>query len=181
MSSLFVSGSVNISGTYKINGEDIATEKFNNKITGDLEFLENKVMHGSISGSKEDGTHILKLKSEKVVVDGALEVDGDPYRGPLSVTTAEQATGEKFLGREVYIKGWEGEVPVGNMVSSFFPNPNCCIVSYGSDTTREIATDRTPISYIHEQDVFRRDANLGLYFNSTRRPWVRVWVKYTHE
>jgi hypothetical protein len=90
MSTLFVSGSVNISGTYKINGEE-------------------------------------------------------PYQKKENITTAEQATGEKFLGRDVYVKGWEGILTgLDTIVSNFFPTTACRLVSWGGDR-QQIATSQVPI------------------------------------
>jgi hypothetical protein len=182
MSSLFVSGSVNISGTYKINGEDIATGTFDNKITGDLEFLENKITHGSISGRKEDGTHILKLKSEKVVVDVALEVDGTAYKGPLSVTTDEEASGEKLFGRDVYVKGYEGEIAANNStINNFFPSADCRIVGVGGDNEL-FDGSRLPFPHTTNQYLYQNGQALAVKITTARFPsFARFWVKYTHE
>jgi hypothetical protein len=126
MSTLFVSGSVNISGTYKINGEE-------------------------------------------------------PYQRKVNITTSEQATGEKFLGRDVYVKGWEGPFPSSSIITDFFPNPACCVFDYGGDSARDYETDRAPFPYVGEQGIFRRNRDLGLRFANNTKSNIRLWVKYTKE
>jgi hypothetical protein len=186
MTALNVNGSLNITGQYKINGEIINTtgcvcEKFDNKITGGLQFLENSVMQGTISGLKEDGISSLKLKQGNVIVDGDLVVDGAAYKGPISVTTDEQATGEKFLWKDVYIKGWQGDAPTDDTIANFFPCVTCCIVSYGGDSLHTNGA-RCPFPYSSIKNLYRTNRNLFLWFSTIEgRTDVRIWVKYTHE
>jgi hypothetical protein len=134
MSTLFVSGSVNISGTYKINGEE-------------------------------------------------------PYQQKVNITTEEQATGEKFLGRDVYVKGWEGTVPGSNSaslktVTDFFPNTSCRILNYGGDVQYDNDV-YIPLDYGPNVQTYKSGPNLMLNF--TARALVlgdrslRIWVKYTKE
>jgi hypothetical protein len=185
MTALNVNESLNITGKCKINGEELN----HNKITGDLEFLENNVLHGTISCLKEDGTHLLKLKSEKIVVDGDLQVGEDAYRGPISITTEEQATGEKFLGRDVYVKGWEGTVSAGTngaltRVLAFFPSSNCYIVSYGGGSVYGSSGDMNMPFPFYDNSTWRffyqsgGDLNINCKGGNATIP-ARIWVKYT--
>jgi hypothetical protein len=192
MSALTVNGDLNIMGKFRINGEPLNTgsgsggETFDNKITGDLQFLENKVMHGTITGWKEDDTHLLKLKSEKIVVDGDLEVVG--AGGPVSITTEEQATGEKFLGRDMYVRGWEGNLDESGdtAVGEFFPSGSCRLVSYGGSSYVDEMEMTVPIpngitEYNFVRDVFTFDRVLVIRVANCQTSATRIWVKYTHD
>jgi hypothetical protein len=194
MSALTVNGDLNIMGKFKINGEPIDTlgcecESFDNKITGDLEFLENKTKQGSISGLKVDGVSCLKLKSDKILVNGDLEVSG--AGGPVSITTDEQPTGEKFLGRDVYIKGWEGQLTGAKtnadfIVSNFLPSASCRVLSYGGDVMYDCDYNTSIIIglwgnlnfYKSGADIYFVKGIGGMQEDS---PNLRFWVKYTHE
>jgi hypothetical protein len=147
-------------------------------------------VQGTISGLKKDGIKSLKLKSEKIIVDGALEVDGAAYRGPLSITTDEQPTGEKFMGRDVYIKGWEGPLTGAKTnadftISNFFPNAFCRVLGYGGDLEYTTSGICVIIANWIGVNLYKNGLNLyvlkpmgGIQIDS---PNFRIWVKYTHE
>jgi hypothetical protein len=134
MSTLFVSGSVNISGTYLKNGENISERKVN-------------------------------------------------------ITTEEHAKGEKFLGRDVYIRGWEGTLNSTGwqtIVANFFPSSSCHVVSLGGESVLAGSNEGLFLSTYIASGWQRQVRRLGsdLEFVSAGdlvNCNTRVWVKYTHE
>jgi hypothetical protein len=165
-SQLNIKGGVNVDGVLIVNGVDIA-----NEVRGVLNFSdEDDSVRGSIIGDEDDGVEMLRIRSEKVIIDGDLKVTGTLSVGE-GITTEEQATGEKFFGRDVFVKGWEGPLNSTDWqttIPNFFPSSSCHIVSYGGESNLAGSDEYYP---------------LPCYLSTGRQRLVRriarVWVKYT--
>jgi hypothetical protein len=106
----------------------------------------------------------------------------------IDITTEEQVTHESFFGMPVYVKGYKGEVPRGEIfIESFFPIDTCHIVSYGGSSSREVDTaDHFPFPFSGEfgvlRMVFRSRRDLCVVTSGDNANInIRIWVKYTHE
>jgi hypothetical protein len=114
-----------------------------------------------------------------VNVDGSLVVNGENIEGKVGITTGEQATGEKFLGRDVYVKRWEGTVSTANhTLYNFFPSDGCGLVGIGGQSGNCFF----PYSYTGYYRLAYQDrANLVFqYFSSYVGEVAKIWVKYVH-
>jgi hypothetical protein len=93
-------------------------------------------------------------------------------------------TGEKFLGRNVYYKEWEGDLE-NSHIEGFFPSPSCCIVAFGGDhLTNSTGVERVPIPYpdfIVGVKIVDVDLIFEALHDQSLTSGLRFWVKYTDD
>jgi hypothetical protein len=118
-----------------------------------------------------------------------LNVDGADTEA-LCITSAEQATGEKFMGRDVFIKGWEGQLTGAKtnadfIIPNFLPSASCRVLSYGGDVMYDCAYNTSIIIGLWGNlNFYKSGANIyfvkGIGGMQEDSPNLRFWVKYTH-
>jgi hypothetical protein len=123
-----------------------------------------------------------------VNITGSYKVNGTSLKTPdppLSITTEEQATGEKFLGRDVYVKGWEGTITTATTtITNFFPTETSQFVSSGGNSKNSASSCYIPSIYAMADSRVTYSVGKNLCFtygSNGLGEQVRIWVKYTHE
>jgi uncharacterized membrane protein YgcG len=94
-------------------------------------------------------------------------------------------TGEKFLGRYVYYKEWDGDL-TSPQIEDFFPSTHCYIVAFGGDYfTTFSQVHRVPLPHPnYVEGISRGQGTTDLLFEAlhdTNIFGLRLWVKYTDD